>query len=513
MAKAKKITVQSGGPRPDSHSPRAEYDAVANSAGKKRRKARVETAGETGSGSRQLPPMKRLLAIALVRDSIRNFSNARSMLRQLALNVVGTEFKVIIKHPEVTDSDKQQDHPVVQAQNWFNKVWSKQPDFRNDCHLSDVNRLLLTSVVRDGDCGMLFDRDFTESGKIITFESDQICDPAELPSGVAASNDGILLDQYGREIGYFTHFARGKTKVPLTDGHVFPRDIVNPDNNMFSLLRMPWRANQGRGTSDMFSSVADMLDIYEMRAKELQSAKLAASMGGVVTSEDSGGPAVTDSRYDPDNNLDDDDSVDGAVPAPESDNYERLESLTGGFLEYLRKGEKFDLLTSNRPNVNSIPFAEHIIESAGSAAGMARCYSTMKAQTSYTAFRGEMVMTWVMFKYWHKWLERYIQDWQAIRAIRFAVSTGIVPTLPVGWEHNLAWQHPRMPSLNPLLDQKTFLAALKNGATNLEQELGPAWRGIVMELVAELEVLKENNVPHAIFETVAGAMAGDNEGN
>jgi hypothetical protein len=58
----------------------ARYDGVEGSAspsGAKRRKPPVETAHETGSTSQQLPPYKRLLALALLRDAARNFSTMR----------------------------------------------------------------------------------------------------------------------------------------------------------------------------------------------------------------------------------------------------------------------------------------------------------------------------------------------------------------------------------------------------------------------------------------------------
>jgi len=510
MSKKSRIAPRPFAPAPASRlQHKAQYDIVGPGAGKKRRPARVEYHGETGTNSRQLPPMSRLMAIALVRDACRNFSSARSIIQQVALNVVGTEYKVIIKDPSVKGRENDPSHPVVAAQKWFNEKWSKNPDFRNDNHLCDVNRLLLASVVREGDVGMLFDRDFLQTGKIVTFESDQICDPRPLPPGVAESNDGVLLDDYGREIGYCTHFSRGKTEVNPDAAHIFPRDPLNPDANMFKLLRMPWRANQNRGTSDMFSFVADLLDVYEMRSKELQSAKVAATMAGKVTrKEATAGPATTDARYDPSVAVSDAEEEDTPAAA-ESDNYNNFEALTGGVMEYMENGDDFSLLTNNRPNINGIPFTEHIIKSAGSALGMARCYATMEAQTSYTAFRGEMVMTWVMFRYWQKWLERSVQDWQAVRAINFAVSIGELKPLPAGWDRYLAWQHPKMPSLNPLVDQNTFLAALKNGSTNLEQELGPNWKSVVQELISEVEFMRESNLPHAMFETKAGAIAAD----
>jgi len=482
---------------------RAQYDAVAPGAKKRRREAPIETAPETGRDSRQLPPMTRLAMLALVRDAARNFSASRAMLKQLGFNVVGTEFKLRIK---VKHDAKDPADAVVAAQRWFNTVFARKCDFRSDLHLSDQNRLAVQAVARDGDCGMLFDRDFLATGRLVWWESDQICDPNPLPTGVKSSNDGVLLDAYGREIGYFTHGGRGRAIVPLRDGHVFPRDPLDDSKNMFRLLRVPWRQNQCRGTSDMFSVVADMLDVYEMRAKELQAAKVAASLAGIVKKAPSEGPAFSDPRLNPATAAT---ATDADAPAaPAEKNYNRLESLTGGYIEYLDKDDAFEMLDPKRPNLNTTAFADHIVNSAGSAFGMARCYSTMQAQASYTAFRGEMIMTWVMFRYWQKWLERYMQDWQAVRAINWALDTGALKRrLPVGWETALAWQHPRMPSVNPLVDQQTFLAALKNGATSLEEELGPGWRDTVAELAEELEELRKKKIPHAIFETVSGAAA------
>lgn len=480
--------------------PRAQYDAVAPGASKKRRQPRIERAHETGKDSRQLPPMQRLQMIALTRDATRNFSASRAMLRQLGLNVIGNEFKLRIK---ATGDDA----AVRAGQDWFNKTWARQADFRGDLHLCDLNRLIIYSVARDGDVGMLFDRDFAQTGRLVFWESDQICDPKTLPAGVENSSDGVLFDSFGREVGYFCHNGYGQTELELFKGHVFKRDPLNDDENMFRLLRTPWRFNQARGTADFFTVVSDLQDVYEMRASELQTGKVAATLAGYVKKKDpSGHSSATDLRLDPAIPLDDLNEEESAPMPDDEPNYERMEATFGGRFEYLAEDDELGMLDPNRPNLNGAEFAQQVIKSAGSALGLARCYSTMEAQTSYTAYRGEMIMTWVTFASWQKWLERYVRDWQAVRALRFAQDNKLIPQLPDGWEFTLAWQHPKMPSVNPLLDQQTFLAALKNGATSLESETGPGWAELLEQTAEEIKEFQKLGIPHPLFQTASGAI-------
>jgi len=117
-----------------------------------------------------------------------------------------------------------------------------------------------------------------------------------------------------------------------------------------------------------------------------------------------------------------------------------------------------------------------------------------------------MIMTWVTFSWWQKWLERYVQDWQAVRALRWAMDRGDIPALPVGWEAAMAWQHPRMPSVDTLKDQQTFREAVKNGTTSLEHEYGPAWAERIEELGREVEEYAKNGLPHPLFQTASGGV-------
>ena len=70
----------------------------------------------------------------------------------------------------------------------------------------------------------------------------------------------------------------------------------------------------------------------------------------------------------------------------------------------------------------------------------------------------------------------------------------------------MAWQHPRMPSVDPLKDQQTFREAMKNGTSSLGQERGPAWAETVEELRDEVEVYAKNGLPHPLFQTASGGV-------
>ena len=481
---------------------KAQHDAVSTGAKKMRRQPVIETTDETGEGSRQLPPMSRLLMINLCRDAVRNFSQSKCIVRQFGLSVVGTEFKlrIRIKHDRKDAKD-----PITQAENWFNRIFAPAAEFRNGLHLCEFNKLSVETLMHTGDMGMLFDADWLQTGKLLAYEGDQIMTPSDAPEATKKNwHDGVYTDTYGREIGYFATSKRGLNSARMEDGVVFKRDPLDETNNNFKLLRMPWRHNQKRGIPEIATAVADMLDLYEMRSKEIQTAKVNATMAGSVIKDPAmGGTTLTDKRLDP--NVKEADAENETTPTKDP-NYKSFEALTGGYFEYIQKGEKVDWYDPKRPNVNFEAFNNFVAKSSGAGIGLARCYTLLEASTSYTAFRGEMIMTWVTFSFWQKWLERNVRDWQAIRALTFAQATGLIPALPEGWQFALGWGHPRMPSVNPLIDQQTFLAQLKNGSTSWQKELGPEYEEIFEELAENIEQANEKGIPLAIFETKSGSI-------
>lgn len=481
------------------------YDAVETN--KNRRQPTIEIKSE----DQVLEPRKRLLSHNIGRDLERNFASARGLIHQFRVNVVGADGKMQINTPDGEAASK-----------WFNEVFSKSCDYRDDLHWSTILQNVVAAAIREGDLLVVFDDEITpeDSGKLIHFEADQIASVSEnllkqLPGYEAGwtQDSGVVRDQLGKVVGYIATGKRGKTIIEtLDEATFFPRSIAR-------LVKNPWRLNQGRGVSAMLTAATNFQDLYEILAKELQSAKVAASIAGWTERQD----AVMDydnpaglAQFLPENNgkaaadtaLEGANSTDTTAP-----NYERFEALTGGIWEYLAKGDKINFANIDRPNVHLAEFIEAVLGHAGASMGLARAYTILRADSSYTAFRGDMVLSWATFYMLQKWLERDYADWVAVRAIGWAIRNGQVPAMAPGWERAISWSWPKMPNVDELKEESAIKQALKNGTTDFSKQLGPDWRKKLEAFSEQVNEIRRLNLPLSILETIGGVTepTGNNE--
>jgi hypothetical protein len=151
-------------------------------------------------------------------------------------------------------------------------------------------------------------------------------------------------------------------------------------------------------------------------------------------------------------------------------------------------------------------FIDHVIRSGGSGVGFARCYSEMRAESSYTAFRGEMVLTWVLFDYLQPWFETEVQDWQADRAINYGVSKKLCDAPAQGWESELFWRHPRMPSVDEGREQSALTQKIKNGDIDLDELFGPDFENWLTRYAAKMNAIREKFPEFAALEMKSGGQ-------
>jgi len=452
---------------------------------------------------------RRLKGCNLGRDLERNYSPARGLLHQFRVNVVGSLGKIRVN---VKGGDE--------AAEWFNGDWSKDCDFRSDTHWSDWLQNTIAGIIREGDQCSVFDDAVTQddSGKLLTWESDQVVPLSadgfkaiEYPGKESddVQDNGIIRDKYGREKAYITTGKRGVTVAESADDvTVYPRGVAR-------LMSNPFRHNQGRGVPGLMTAAGNFLDIYEILGADLQTTKRAAQQYAYVKRTD----AITDyddpgsaPEYLPENMGKATAEVDaeGANISTQTGakNYERLEAHTGGMTDYLQAGDDVLFPDANHPNSNMPAFIDCVHGMSGAALGVAAAYTRMRADSSYTAFRGDMIMTWVTYYWLQKRLERIAADWVGVKAITHAIRTGTVKKgLPTGWENRISWNWPRMPEVDQVDAENAVALGLKNGTMDFSQLLGPDWERRLEDYAAQISRIRELGLPLGILEAKSGGMS------
>jgi capsid protein len=230
---------------------------------------------------------------------------------------------------------------------------------------------------------------------------------------------------------------------------------------------------------------------------------VAASFAGIVKRE-KGGVEEAMLR----NGVNAEDVLSGTTTATtDVSNYENLESLTGGFMEYLKGSDDFKILDFNRPNINLKEFFDFVQLSCGAAFGLTKTYTTLKTDTAYTAFRGDMLLAWATFYDWQKWLERRLCDWVAVKAVDWAIrKKQLKVSLPKDWATMLSWSWPVMPQVDPEKEGNALTNSLKNGFTDYEEVLGPDAEERLVKAGRLLDVARAANLPISADETKSGQL-------
>lgn len=204
------------------------------------------------------------------------------------------------------------------------------------------------------------------------------------------------------------------------------------------------------------------------------------------------------------NELNDDGS-----PKPTGTHYDRLEALTGGRIEYMEQDDDFVPLDFDRPSLNFAAAFDFILRSAGGALGLSKTYTTLNTESSYTAFRGDLLLSWAQFYVDQKFLERRKCDIDSINAVNWGLRTRrlVLPkgkTMPVGWEKDISWKWPEQPAVDPLKEAQAAVIRLANLLTTMGDEVGPDWKKNI-QAAKELIAAAGDEVPLMFFE---GKTAG-----
>lgn len=448
------------------------YEAVTSPFSSQRRAATVETGGE----DKQLSPYQRNQLVNLSRDMMRNAPERVMQDQQLRVNIVGCEGGKL--HASFPKGFEDAANAVM---HYFNKVWAPRAEFTFRQNFNWVLKTALTAQDVGGNVVLVFDDGVLTggngTGRVRGFEADEIADiPQDLfakyfPKTYKQSR-GFIYNDSGMFCGLFASTSqRGAGVFEPSAGFLTlkldPFDDATQPN--FIVLGDMRRYNQGRAVSPLVSALTALVDLHETVASEAQAAKLNAQMVGQILESETAEPD------DVSPGLDDRETADATQALPETVKFSTKElKAIGAHFDKMPYGLKVELLDTKRPNLNIIAYVEHVTGVIGATRGLARVYSTLKAQTSYTAFRGEQAMSEQSFRESRKDLERLVCDPIARLVIARAVRLGLITaTLPEGWEEMLAWKWPKMIEVNEKDAQAALKLKLENGVTSLTRELGP----------------------------------------
>ena len=499
------------------------YDAVKMTGNRHRRLM------DRGTEESEFLPYDREYAITLGRDMHRNQARYVSLENQVARMTAGTISCQIGTKNRVWNSE---------AEHVFNDQFAK------DClltiprtYLSDLCQQLVSSVIREGDVLVVFDDGFArDSGQLLTYEADQLvrmddADFARLYPG-CRQVAGVILDDVDAIYGYIVSHVRitDDMRVRPNGLWILPAEkclVYTTDQAV--LLAARYRPGQIRGVPEMLPVSICLDDADEMIKSELLTAKMGAKTWATVYESEATQTARTDSELtqaieamekagnvDPQTgHLIDPDAIPSAasVTAADRPHYASIDDTDSAIVTYMEGRDRMDIHTPNRPNLHTDEFFRARNADAAAAIGLARSHSEMYVHSSYTAFRGESLMTWESVYDRQRKLYRQLLDWLAVKVIERAISVGDLAPAPAdaaNWRDKITWSLPKMPAIDELRATEANAAALKSGLTTFKDLLGSEWDEKLEQLSREVEKIRELGLPVSILETVSGAPAENN---
>ena len=484
------------------------YEAVTSPFDEMRREAVIETRGE----DKQLPAGKRLKLTNLQRDMLRNSPMRISQDNQLRVNIVGPEGgKLYASFPE------QYKDAADEVIHYFNKVWFPKAEFTYRLNFNWVLKSILTSLDVGGDMILVFDDGIlsggTGTGRIRAFESDEIADVPRLEDYFPKNHtqsQGFVYNGLGMFCGAFVSTSqRGRTVFDPEGGIVKLKmdpfdDAATPNWIMLGNMR---RFNQGRGISSLTGAITTMIDQHETSQNEALAAKWNSKLVAQVLHEPgSAGVPTVPSAF-----------TDAALAGNAQGGGENvkkivLEKLKAIGVQYqdMPEGLRTELFDTKRPNARLPEYLDYLSGLVGGSRGLTRVFATLKAQTSYTAYRGEQIMAWQTFRDDRKDLERRCCDWIVRCVISRAVRLGLIhSSLPDGWEDMIAWTWPKMIEVSEKEAQSAIQLKMQNGLTSLTRELGPGeFEKVMEERAAEKKRFDEAGLIYPGETSVSGEIKG-----
>lgn len=498
------------------------YNVVSGSHTRLRERAGIEHGGEDDA----LTTALRDQFINLGRNAVRNNETLNGILEQFRLNGIGIEGgKAYFDFPDEYEAGARK------LKRAFSH-WCSSCEFFDDLSLRDTLGIVLQTLLVCGECALVFDDGRIDgSGRVLVFEPDSIINyPKDLFAKrfpAYTQYKGKIRTKSGVLVGITVSSSeRGKDEAEDPDHLLFftKEPHENPLDVDWMLLGPRWRSNQGSSTPPIAAPLASLMDTADLLGFEKEAAKHNSQMYAqlVQTGTDNsaadeilGDPSLTAGAGDMSGDSGDDLAA-AAVEAqdiqPEAVSFQELERC-GAFYDIMPENAKLELMDTKHPNPNMNEFIRQVECRGGWSLGLCKCFVTGEVDSSFSGYRGMMLMTWPVFQKWQKILERAC-DWVFRCWWRFYVEKlGVVKfgpgELPEDFLDRVRWFWPRMREVNPVDMQNAYNSGLKNGTIGIDEIIGPDWKEKLRERAAQKRFFEENGLLHPASETVSGQIVGE----
>lgn len=482
---------------------------------------------EVGTEDDALTASLRAQFVNLGRNAVRNNETLNGILEQLRNNAVGVEGgKAYFDFGD----------EYAESAAWFAREfrhWTRSCEFFDGTLLNEVLKIILQTIVVCGDCAVAIDTCVDDSGTLMVFEPDSIMNYPEKDFKTRFPNhvqvQGRIKNRRGVFVGICVSSSeRGKGVAEKAKNCLlFTREPhADPLDVDWITLGPRWRSNQGRGTPQIASPLESLLDTADLLGFEKESAKKNSQMYAQLIQTAPDGQPDESTLGDPAANP---------VPPGEQDKWQQAETAedvaeaveieeekvtfdelaaAGAFYDIMPANSKLELLDTKHPNPNMNEFIRLVECRGGWALGLCSCFVTGKVDSSYTGFRGEMLMSWPTFQKWQKLLERFC-DWVIVRWFAWMEAQGRVPAslaVPEDWVDRVTWFWPAMKEVNPVDMQNAWTAGLKNGTMLLAEINGPDWKEKARRHAEEVALYRSLGLIHPADETASGQVVGAGKG-
>jgi capsid protein len=379
------------------------------------------------------------------------------------------------------------------ASHWFNNHFAYNCDYRNQkTTLFDFIRLALSSMVRDGDCLVVLDKNYFD-GKIMVFEADQITNMnpsawAEATKGAYAGctqHDGVVIDKWGAVKAYIVTSKLYQTQVLAHDAEIIPEKSC-------TLVMKPYRFHQLRGESALLRIIEITDSLRNLIRNEVESAKRISEDAIYLHKADPlagiGLTPETAAQFGAANLV-------AQGPQPEG---------LAGCVQVIGADDKITPVTLSRPSRNVWDFGEYFTTRVYKTLGMYTCVANGTVQYPQQA-KAEIILTYIAIRVWQRLLEERMCNFVVEQAIEIGAASNEIPAPPKDWNKKYSVVWAKAPSAEFDQSLTDTLNKIKAGASTYEKEFGADWEYVVAQLAKEKDILLEYGLENvSFFETVAG---------